>query len=468
MLAEGFRRIRTQMRFPEAFPSETLAEADRAAAIEPSEGKRKTSRLEIEFVTIDPPGSRDLDQAWHGERITNGYLIHYAIADLGHFIRPGGALDREAVRRGKTFYCPDLRLPLYPPALSEGAASLLPGQNRPAVLWTFELDLSGRVRHTSVEQAIVSSRRQMTYDEAQTEIDAGKGGPLEVLSEVGPLRRKLEAERGGVDLHLPEQEVHKTETGFELRYRTELAVESWNAQISLMTGMAAAKIMMAARLGLLRTLPPPDAETIQRLRLSAQGLGLTWPQDQPYQEFTRHLDPGKPRQAAFLSLARVLFQGAGYTLLDGTIPAQTMHSSIAAPYAHVTAPLRRMADRLVNELALSLAVAEKPASWLLNELRAAPDVMHKADHLQRELESRIVDFIEAAMLEDSVGQIFEAVVVESGAKGGVVQLADPAVLGPCRGAGLPLGKRMMVKLVEADPRSGRVSFVPAEVAGPGS
>ena len=87
---------------------------------------------ELPFLTIDPPGSMDLDQAMHLERRGAGFRVRYAIADVAAFVRPGGAIDAEAHRRVETLYSPDTRTPLHPPVLSEGAASLLPGQVRPA------------------------------------------------------------------------------------------------------------------------------------------------------------------------------------------------------------------------------------------------------------------------------------------------------------------------------------------------
>ena len=75
-------------------------------------------------MTIDPAGSRDLDQAFHAERRPHGFRVRYAIADVAAFVAPGGALDREAFARGVTLYLPDGRAPLYPDVLGEGAASL--------------------------------------------------------------------------------------------------------------------------------------------------------------------------------------------------------------------------------------------------------------------------------------------------------------------------------------------------------
>ena len=117
-----------------------LAEAERRAAEPPLP---ELDATDVPLVTLDPPGSRDLDQAVHLAARGDGYRVSYAIADVGAFVRPGSAIDAEARRRGQTLYSPDRRTPLHPPVLSEGAASLLPDELGPAVLWTIDLDADG-------------------------------------------------------------------------------------------------------------------------------------------------------------------------------------------------------------------------------------------------------------------------------------------------------------------------------------
>ena len=130
-LAGGLAAIRARFAVPEAFPPEVLAEAEAAAKRAPSEHADRTA---LPFVTLDPATARDLDQAFAIERRGGDLLLHYAIADAGWFVAPGGALDAEAWKRGTTLYLPDGKAGLYPPALSEGAASLLPDGDRPAVV----------------------------------------------------------------------------------------------------------------------------------------------------------------------------------------------------------------------------------------------------------------------------------------------------------------------------------------------
>ena len=135
-----FAAIRAEFAVPEEFPAEVLAEAEERAR---TPELPELDATDVPLVTLDPPGSRDLDQAVHLARRTDGFRVTYAIADVGSFVRPGGVVDAEARRRGQTLYSPDRRTPLHPPVLSEGAASLLPDQLRPAVLWTIDLDDDG-------------------------------------------------------------------------------------------------------------------------------------------------------------------------------------------------------------------------------------------------------------------------------------------------------------------------------------
>ncbi|MGH3025532.1 MAG: RNB domain-containing ribonuclease, partial [Gaiellaceae bacterium] len=153
-----FAALRTELEVPGDFSSAVSDDATRSAG---SVTLPDEDATDIPFVTIDPTGSRDLDQALHIARDGDGFLVSYAIADVAAFVTPGGALDTEAHRRGESLYFPDARVPLHPPSLSEGAASLLPDQLRPAVLWRIALAADGSVRSAEVGRARVRSTAQL-------------------------------------------------------------------------------------------------------------------------------------------------------------------------------------------------------------------------------------------------------------------------------------------------------------------
>lgn len=333
-LAAGFAAIRAELGLPDAFPPEVEDEAQRAAARGPSVEADVDAR-DLPLVTIDPAGARDLDQAVAIEADGDGFVVHYAIADVAAFVSPGGAVDGEARRRGVTVYLPDGRVPLHPPTLSEGAASLLPGEDRQAVLWRIHLDGRGELGTVDVRRARVRSRRALSYPEAQAEIDGGGAEPtLALLREVGLRRQALEQQRGGVSLELPEQIIERGGDRYEIRYRVPLPVEGWNAQVSLLTGMAAARLMLDGGIGILRTLPPPTAETVDAIRRQARALGVDWPEG-GYPAFVRSLDPAVAEHAALMTASARLLRGAGYLAFDGEPPrgAEGRHAAVAAAYA---------------------------------------------------------------------------------------------------------------------------------------
>ena len=137
-----------------------------------------------------------------------------------------------------------------------------------------------------------------------------------------------------------------------------LPVEGWNAQISLMTGQAAAELMLKAELGVLRTLPEASRRAVERLRRTAKALGIEWKEEQTFADVIRDLDPKVPAHAAFLVESTVLLRGSGYAAFDDEVPSQPAHAGVGAPYAHTTAPLRRLVDRYVGEVCVAVCAGE--------------------------------------------------------------------------------------------------------------
>ncbi|MER5981652.1 RNB domain-containing ribonuclease [Streptomyces sp. NPDC001787] len=465
-LGAALRDLRTELGLPEGFPADVLAEAGEAAK-NPDLSAHEDA-TDLPFVTIDPPTSTDLDQAMYLERRPRGYRVHYAIADVAAFVRPGGALDAEAHRRVTTLYFPDGRIPLHPEPLSEGAASLLPGETRPAALWRIDLDAEGRAVTADVRRALVRSRAKLDYAGVQRQIDRGTAEePLALIEEIGRLREEQEIARGGISLNVPEQEVVEHDGGYGLEYRVPLPADGWNAQISLLTGMTAARLMTEAGTGILRTLPVAPDGAVARLRRSARALRIDWPHHVPYAEVVRSLDPGKGHHAAFLQECTTLLRGAGYTVFEhGELPTPAVHAAVAELYTHCTAPLRRLVDRYAAELCLAAVAGNEPPDWVREALAALPKEMAEGTRRANTVERGCVDLVEAALLKDRIGQVFEAYVVDVKDREpavGTIHLADPAVVARIEGgtARLPLGERLNVRLTQADPGTAKVLFAPA-------
>ncbi len=462
-LADDFARVRADLAVPLSFPSEVVAEAASVASRGPQAppGAPDIPRIDaraVDLVTIDPPGSRDLDQAFHGERTATGYRVQYAIADVAAFVTPGGALDREANTRGVTLYLPDGRSPLYPPVLGEGAASLLPKVDRPALLWTFDLDADGRIEATSLVRATVHSRAALGYPEVQRALDdASADGSLVVLRELGALLLDRERERGGVSIAAPTQEiVQRAHEEYQLELEASLPVERWNAQVSLLTGMEAARTMVASGVGLLRILPPPDPVVVERLRRTAAALGIAWPASASYADVVRGMVPQTREHATFLLQALHALRGAGYALPVSGEPVP-VHSAVGAPYAHVTAPLRRLADRFANEIVLAEFGGYPPPQWAVDALPELAATMQRANQHASAVDRACVDAVEIALLAGHVGATFSATVVDRHRRGIVVMLAEVPVVVTVAGRA-ELGANVRVRLDALDPMARTSTF----------
>jgi exoribonuclease R len=391
--------------------------------------------------------------------------VHYAIADVTAFVPAGSALDRESFARGVTLYLPDGRAPMLPDVLGEGAASLLPDDERPALLWTIDLDERGERAEARLERAIVRSRAALDYPSVQRRLDAGTADePLRLLRDIGMRRRELEAARGGFSLDLPAQDVVPAANGtFDLAYTAPLPVEGWNAQISLLTGMEAARLMVEAGVGILRTLPPPQQFLLDRLRRTARALHVAWPKDASWADVVRNLDRTQADDAAFLIQASHVLRGAGYVRLDGATTSDPnaipIHAGVGAPYAHVTAPLRRLADRYANEIVVAHCAGMTPPEWAVAALDSLVETMEKATQRAAGVEHAAVDAVECAVLAGHIGERYDAIVVDRNQHGVIVQLPRPAVVAPVD-AHLALGEEITVTVTAVDPVARRVSLEP--------
>jgi exoribonuclease R len=467
-VAIDFAAIRAELGIRADYPAEAVAEAVKVAGDPPVNPRDATG---IPFVTVDPPGSKDLDQAVHLERLPDGgFRVHYAIADVAEFVRPGGPIDIESRRRGQTFYSPDTRTPLHPLELSEGAASLLPGEVRPAVLWTIELDPDGAPTEIHVERAEVRSVAQLDYPSLQDDVEAGRAhSSVALLPEIGRLRQATGKARHAITLNRPDVEVVPTDDGrWTLALRPQVPVEEWNAEISLLTGMCAADMMTRAKVGLLRTLPPPDARAVATLRGSAKALGISWPSGALPGDVIADLHLTDPRAAAFLEDAVLLLRGAGYTWFDGRIPDHPGHAGVGANYAHVTAPLRRLVDRYATEVCLALQAGTPIPDWVSADADAVIQAMTESDRTAGALDRACAAAVSAFLLAVRIGEEFGAVVVQLEQKSGGVRatvvLDDWPIRAYCAGAGLTEGTRIRVRVVSADPDAHQYTVEPV-VAG---
>ena len=456
---------------PDGFP----AEVARRGGARPCGPRacRPYDATDIPFFTIDPPASTDLDQAMHlSRRATGGgYRVHYAIADVAAFVAPGGALDAEAHRRVTTLYFPDGKVPLHPPVLSEGAASLLPDQTCPAVLWRSTSTRTAGPSPTDVRRALVRSRAKLDYAGVQQQIDAGTAEePLALLEDIGRLREDLELARGGISLERPRAGDRRARRHVRPRLprpaprrrleRPDLPPHRHgrgrpDARARHRHPAHPARPPRTARSAGCAAPPRPCAST-----------GRTTSRTR---ELVRSLDPhdGRTTRPSSRSARPCCAAPATPPSDDGDLPDLAVHAAVAAPYAHCTAPLRRLVDRYASELCLAAAAGTGAAGVGPGGARRAPQGDGRGHAAApNTVERECVDLVEAALLKDRVGEVFDGVVVD--VQGARTHRRHGPLWSPRRSSAgsraarlpLPLGERLRVRLTQADPAS-KVLFAPA-------
>ena len=202
---------------PQAFSPAALREAEEA---QPATLKGREDWRELPLVTIDPPDAKDHDDAVHAEpdpdpNNKGGYIVHVAIADVAFYVRPGSALDRDALTRGNSVYFPDRVVPMLPERISNDLCSLVPGEPRGALAVRMVIGPDGRKRSHSFHRVLMRSAAKLHYAQAQAAIDGRPDdttGPL-----LDPILKPLYAayalvklardERDPLDLDLPERKI---------------------------------------------------------------------------------------------------------------------------------------------------------------------------------------------------------------------------------------------------------------------
>jgi exoribonuclease R len=439
-IVEGLQGIRRQFKVPADFPPAVLQAADASAKRAPTSHVDRTS---WPFVTLDPATSTDLDQAFHIEMTGSDVLLHYAIADVAWFVDGGDPLDTEAWERGATQYLPDGKAGLYPPALAEGAASLLPDGPRPAIVFHVRVDTGGQSKLDGVERSLVRSTAKLAYETVQ---------PTQLPAAFPELARRIAAAedaRGAARVEPPEQQVHALDHGgYDISFQPRLQSEDDNAAMSLATNLAIADALFAAGTGLFRVMPEPDQRAEERLRHTARALGIDWPADMKLRDFERSLDAKTPKAASLLMAIRRAGGAASY--VPFTPGQRPWHSAMAATYTHATAPLRRLADRYVVMAALAIANGQPLSDEIVAAFPKLPDVMEHADDMGNQIERAVIDLAEVALLSSQTQRTFGAVVTDVDDRGAHVQLCDLPVVSRVAANHVALGDDIRVRVVSTD------------------
>ncbi len=468
----------------ESFSAGALAEA---AAAGPPEAGARTDLRAIPLVTIDGEDARDFDDAVFAEPVDGGFHILVAIADVAAYVHPGSALDADARARGNSVYFPDRAVPMLPEALSAGWCSLRPGEDRACLFAEIDIDASGRKLRHRFGRGLMHSAARLTYEQA--EASHGSAQPiapsLPALFAASEVLLAARAERGTLDLPLPERRVVLGDDGAVLRVeaRPRLASHRLVEEIMLLANVSAAEELERLRLpAVWRVHAPPTEEKLEALRGFLRAMRISLPQG-------GHVRAGDLQRA----LERLDGHDAAPLVAEMMLRAQSQaayavenigHFGLCLPkYVHFTSPIRRYADLLVHRALIrglglgddGLADAEIPT------LAACSAAISATERRAAAAEREAMDRALALFMADHVGTVFPARISgvtrfglfvtldESGASGLVpmsslgndfwhFDATTQTLLGRRHGKTWRLAQQAAVRLVEANGITGGLTF----------
>jgi len=481
---------------PQEFPSEAIREADQAktATLAGREDWR-----DVPLVTIDPPDAKDHDDAVHAERDTDpnnkgGYILNVAIADVAFYVRPGTALDREALKRGNSVYFPDRVVPMLPERISNDLCSLRPGEPRGALAVRMVIGPDGRKRSHSFHRILMRSAAKLAYAQAQAAIDGHPDdttGPLldpilKPLYDCYALLRRARDERDPLDLDLPERKILLKPDGTVDRVVTPERLDAHRLieECMILANVAAAETLEKKSLPLIyRVHDEPTVEKVHNLAEFLKTLEMP---------FTK---TGALRPAVF---NRILAQVKGRDhepLINEVVLRSQAQAEYAAEnyghfglnlrrYAHFTSPIRRYADLIVHRAlikALGLGEGALPDSETFETLSEVAAAISLTERRAMKAERETADRLIAHFLADRVGATFTGRISGVTRAGLFVKLNDTgadglipvrtlgseyynydetrhALIGSRSGAMHRLGDVVEVRLVEAAPVAGALRF----------
>jgi ribonuclease R len=489
---------------PDEFPRPVMSEVDALGA--PRLAGR-TDLRSLPLVTIDPGDARDHDDAVHAAPDTDpgnkgGFIVHVAIADVAHYVRPGTHLDREARRRGNSVYFPDLVVPMLPERISNDLCSLKEGEERPCLAVRMAFDRHGNKKSHTVLRGMMRSAAKLSYEEAQAAIDgrpSAKCRPL-LKSALEPLWAAYAAlagardRRAPLDLDLPERKVLLDRAGRveHIVVPKRLDAHRLIEEFMIQANVAVAETLVAKRAPVIfRVHDAPSKEKLAALREFLDSLDMRLPGAASLRasDFNRVLQRARTLPVADLVNEVVLRSQSQAVYAADNIGHFGLH---LARYAHFTSPIRRYADLVVHRSlveALGLGaggLTHEEAVQLKDIAQQISDTERRAMAAERETVDRLI----AGYLAERVGAEFRARISgttraglfvrlhETGADGFVPAAtlndyyrhdeAAHALIGDRTGDVYRLGDEVSVRLVEAIPSAGALRLEMLSPGVPGS
>ncbi len=448
------------------------------------------------LFTIDPESAKDFDDAVHvGPREGGGWTFTVAIADVGHFVESGSALDEEARARGTSVYLPDRVLPMLPHRISNDLCSLRPLEDRLALVAEFGVTPRGEIDEVELSEAVIHSHGRFTYDLVADMLgmrgsEPAEGpephfealrGELEQLRDATRALRRARRQGGYLELDLPEPRIVLDAEGQVEAMRATPRHEAHKMveEAMLATNIAVAGLFVQQeQASIFRNHDRPPAEALEKFRRRAATLGAPLKGKQ------------EPTAAALSRYIRGISEHPQSRLLNGLLlrsMARAVYEEEVAPhfgigaehYLHFTSPIRRYPDLAVHRLVKAMLHGDVLPSD--EELAEISRRSCRTERLAVDAERTVLDLYKCLFLKERLGEEASASVISCTGLGLFVQLdehlveglvgmqaltddyyeldeAGEMLVGRKRGNRWKIGDRMMVRIEAVDIRRRRSNF----------
>ncbi len=394
------------------FPRRVEEEAEEVAARAP--GDRQDLR-HLPTVTIDGGDAKDFDDAISVERVREGYRLWVHIADVTHYVDPGGALDEQAAYRGNSVYLPGTGAPMLPRRLSDDVCSLKPDAERAAVTVAMEVSPDGEARSAKIFRSLIVSDARLTYDGVDAFLrgdgEVERPGMIQAAYELSRRLKARAARRGKLELggREPEYEVDEEGVPVSARARRSTPARELIEELMVLANESVARMLCRKKGGVFRAHERPDAESLELLAQRLAAIGV----------------PAEPTPENLGTIAlRAKSDAVNYLILRSIpralySPQPTGHYGLALKdYAHFTSPIRRYADVLVHRALLGDETPEDLAGV----------AAHISDREYRSMicERTADEYSLMWLMRDRVGDVLEGTIVSTAAFGLFIELETGA------------------------------------------
>ncbi len=399
----------------------------------------------LPLVTIDGENAKDFDDAVHVKKTKSGYTLTVAIADVSHYVEKGSFLDVDSLERGTSVYFPDRVIPMLPEKLSNGLCSLVPDEDRLAMVVRISFDFGGNVKRTSFFKAIMKNHCRFTYKKVQKLLDGTDKNltkkysrfikTIRQMEELASLLMAKRTERGSIDFDLPEPEVILGLTG-ELEsivLRERSMAHRIIEEFMIAANEAVARFLWQRQIPVLyRIHEPPEREKIEDLVEYLRGLGYNLKTPKKIDPFWFQkilgMVEGRPEEYVVNSMLLRSMNQAVYS------PKNKGHFGLASPtYLHFTSPIRRYPDLVVHRvLKANLRRIRKRPVYTQEELQPLGEHLSKRERTAMEAEREMLDRLKIRYMEDKIGEEFHGIISGITSFGMFVELKEIMISGVVR------------------------------------